>query len=338
MTVKSNSLIKTVYFDSIALKWKYIVFSAVALLFYSFPVLANSSVCNKLSDNNKAYCEHFIIMNPGKYTTETLSGDKLINITGQDHKIYFIEADYLLPHSIILKNSLRILIFGIKNDLNLYPELKIKHQKSTSGNSEIIADIHQCHRCVISGFAINPDIVIDGDDEKTVKLQKIIKARGDNSNLYIHDIKVKQHMVGGYIDADGLYAIEIKDFHVDDKMDNDNLVNPAIAIRNTPNITMRDVSLKKLNPQIHKTSIGKTPRPPSEKIEKIREGIIQIDNPKKFSITDTSIEISSKAFQDTHNDKMKGLNIRFTKFDKEINVEGMIVTFKIDQAFTSCKL
>ena len=224
MTVKSNSLIKTVYFDSIALKWKYIVFSAVALLFYSFPVLANSSVCNKLSDNNKAYCEHFIIMNPGKYTTETLSGDKLINITGQDHKIYFIEADYLLPHSIILKNSLRILIFGIKNDLNLYPELKIKHQKSTSGNSEIIADIHQCHRCVISGFAINPDIVIDGDDEKTVKLQKIIKARGDNSNLYIHDIKVKQHMVGGYIDADGLYAIEIKDFHVDDKMDNDNLV------------------------------------------------------------------------------------------------------------------
>lgn len=274
------------------------------------PALDNSKECNRLSGRDKAKCLDFFKQNVGKYTIEKFSGKESIHIKDQRNKIVFIESSMELTEPITIIDSDNIAVFGIKNTEGKYPELKLadesKEQKGLGYRN--IGNLSQCRHCLISGF----NIKTHWRSEDTIgNIKNIFSASGHRSIIMFDNINVDKKYLSGYFYIDGVESVSIKNFHVNyRKYHSNSLASPAIYIADTDDITIRNVSIINFDPELDRKP----------------EGIIRINNPVRFSISNTHIEASEDSGAGRLFEGMTGISVQFDDFNKykNLNVRGVI--------------
>ncbi|MCW7554574.1 hypothetical protein NX722_18515 [Endozoicomonas gorgoniicola] len=285
-----------------------------------------------MSDDDKQPCLDFIKKYPGDYQTEELKKDSEIYLYNKSNTIFFLDEDSVLPYPITIVSSNQIALFGVKKSDGKKPKLTISEQPEDVPESiklkgireiykyrlthpsyygqEIIGSIDQCESCLISGFSVDRDV-----QDYNEKIKKIFTVKGSKSIVHLNDIEAKgdTHTETGYFMAENILSLTISNFYASSE-DNNKLKEPAITIKNTPEIKLENISISEIDIEDFYN--------PSEP-----KKIISLINPVDFTVLNADIAASS--YGQPTNPVYIGLSISFESPEKYIKkrVNGVIEQF-----------
>ena len=311
------------------------VFLLIFLLYPDESFSSDSSVCDRLSGNDQQPCLDFIKKYPGDYQTEDLKKDSEIYLYNKSNTIFFLDEDTVLPYPITIVRSHRIALFGVKKIDGKKPKLTILEQPEGVPESiilkgfkeaykyrlthpgyyrkEIIGSIDQCDSCLISGFSVDRDV-----QNYNIKIKKMFTIKGNRSVVHLNDLDTAgdMHTEDGYFFAKGISSLVISNFTAssDSALNDKELSSPAIAIEDTPDIKLENISID------HIHVIG------FRRAGTFRK-IISIINPINFTILNADI-VSSGTVESTR-PAYVGLFISFANPEKykSTRVKGVIDQF-----------
>ena len=308
-------------------------FFLIFLLFPARSVFSDNNICDRLSGNNRQVCLDFIKKYPGDYQAEELEKDSEIYLYNKSNTIFFLDEDSVLPYPITIVSSDRIALFGVKKSDNEKPQLTISEQAKDIPESikakgfkeiykyylthpsyyrqEIIGTIDQCDGCLISGFSVNRNI-----HNQNKKINKIFTIKGNRSIVHLNNVEATgdSHNESGYFSAEDIRSLTISKFAASSS-DSNELIKPAITIKNTPDIKLESISIDEID-----VASFINPSKPKK--------LINIVNPVNFILSNLSIVSSD--YGHSENPVFIGLSISFDNPEKYKNtlVNGVIDNFE----------